>query len=194
MIEKTRCGDLTGQTFGRLKVLERQVETRNGVRQVFYLCECSCGSTKTVSHSNLRGNSKSCGCLRREKLSKDRRGQLDDVIPNQIMRYYKRNAKTRNIDWALSIEQVKSLIFNPCHYCGQVGVSETVKKYSFQDDLVHSLRNNGIDRVDSSAGYMIDNVVPCCKFCNTAKWVQSEKEFLRWVELVYRHSVVRELK
>jgi hypothetical protein len=58
--------DLTGQTFGRLRVLERAENSRTGA--VRWLCECSCGTRKiVVSYSLSHGLSRSCGCLRREE-------------------------------------------------------------------------------------------------------------------------------
>jgi hypothetical protein len=47
-----------------------------------------------------------------------------------------------------------------------------------------SILHNGIDRVDSSAGYTVDNSAPCCKTCNAAKRSLSVQEFLAWVESV----------
>lgn len=54
-----RPADLIGQTFGRLKPVERTVEPR-----ARWQCLCECGNRVTVSASHLRsGNTKSCGCL-----------------------------------------------------------------------------------------------------------------------------------
>lgn len=47
---------------------------------------------------------------------------------------------------------------------------------------------NGIDRVDSAQGYVLTNVVPCCKQCNRAKSDLSREEFLTWVERVHAHN------
>ena len=53
--------DLTGQTFGRLKVLRRD-ETAPGNR-IKWICQCKCGNTVSVLSSSLRnGKTKSCGC------------------------------------------------------------------------------------------------------------------------------------
>ena len=41
----------------------------------------------------------------------------------------------------------------------------------------HVLKCNGVDRVDNTKGYSVDNSVPCCKFCNTAKHTMSEGDF-----------------
>lgn len=54
----------------------------------------------------------------------------------------------------------------------------------YNDDV---LLYNGIDRVDSSLGYTVDNVVPCCKLCNQAKNNLSKQEFVDWVKRVYDH-------
>lgn len=58
--------DLTGEVFGKLKVIEMTPERRN--RQVVWKCECECGNTTYVVGQALRtGHTKSCGCLNYEK-------------------------------------------------------------------------------------------------------------------------------
>lgn len=54
-----------GQVFGRLTVIARAANVGNGRA---YDCRCECGNIrKRVTSANLlRGNTKSCGCLRRE--------------------------------------------------------------------------------------------------------------------------------
>ena len=57
--------DLSGQTFGRLTALHRDLS--DGKK---WVCQCSCGETAVVATTNLRtGNSRSCGCIRRETAS-----------------------------------------------------------------------------------------------------------------------------
>lgn len=52
--------DLTGQVFGRLKVVGVYGVIRRGL---WWVCECECGNYKNVSSSRLRnGVTKSCGC------------------------------------------------------------------------------------------------------------------------------------
>jgi len=64
----TRCVriDLTGQTFGRLTVIEASGRTKHG--SVLWRCRCVCGNETTVDGINLRWNNhtRSCGCLERE--------------------------------------------------------------------------------------------------------------------------------
>jgi len=41
---------------------------------------------------------------------------------------------------------------------------------------------NGIDRIDSSKGYIKDNIRPCCGICNKAKRDLSDSVFKSWIE------------
>lgn len=56
-----RARSLEGQTFGRYKVIRRDI--RKG-KEARWLCQCSCGSPiRSISAYDLRsGRSKSCGC------------------------------------------------------------------------------------------------------------------------------------
>ena len=67
----------------------------------------------------------------------------------------KNRAKTRGYIWEITIEQWESIIFpNLCHYCN--------KKLGL-------VAGHGLDRKDNDKGYILDNVVPCCKICNETK-------------------------
>ena len=58
----TKLKDLTGQRFGRLTVVTRAKNTKNG--QCRWLCKCDCGKEKIVRTTHLTsGKIKSCGCL-----------------------------------------------------------------------------------------------------------------------------------
>lgn len=65
----TNFKDLTGQKFGRLTVIKRVENDKNGNSQ--WLCKCECGNEKIVRTNTLkRSESTSCGCLRNEKVKK----------------------------------------------------------------------------------------------------------------------------
>lgn len=68
--------NLIGEQFGQLTVLQDSGKrTSNGT--VLWLCQCSCGNTKEVTTVNLRrGSTKSCGCYRQQKASKDLTNQI----------------------------------------------------------------------------------------------------------------------
>lgn len=57
--------DLTNKEFGYLKVIckDGYVVSKNGSREIMWLCECSCGNQTRVRGGFLRsGHTKSCGC------------------------------------------------------------------------------------------------------------------------------------
>ena len=61
--------DLTRQKFGRLTVIKRVENSKNGHSR--WLCKCECGNPKDVIVFGLSlksGNTQSCGCLAKEKL------------------------------------------------------------------------------------------------------------------------------
>ncbi len=58
---------MIGQQYGRLLVTDM---TRLG-RHLACVCQCECGNIKTIRRSSLTANfTKSCGCLRSERIIK----------------------------------------------------------------------------------------------------------------------------
>ena len=61
--------NLKGQKFGRLTVLYR-TNPINNTSGVCWKCQCDCGNILTVRANSLKtGNTKSCGCYKKEKIS-----------------------------------------------------------------------------------------------------------------------------
>lgn len=89
-------------------------------------------------------------------------------------RMYKACAKERSLDFELSFSEFLPLITKPCHYCG--GASEYLAPQRQEP--------NGIDRVDNSIGYKLENCVSCCKICNRMKLKEGLQEFLTLVGLI----------
>lgn len=63
--KELRLVDLTGMKFGRLTVIK---PVGSECKKILWLCECECGNMVKVYTSHLmNGNTKSCGCLQKEK-------------------------------------------------------------------------------------------------------------------------------
>lgn len=59
-----------GDRFGRLTVLEEQINP-NDTSHHYYLCKCDCGNTKLIRDRRIYdGSTQSCGCLWKESMSK----------------------------------------------------------------------------------------------------------------------------
>lgn len=59
--------DLTGQKFGKLTVIRRDLKRTGGA--AYWICQCECGNVKSIRGSNLttsKNPTRSCGCLIKE--------------------------------------------------------------------------------------------------------------------------------
>lgn len=92
------------------------------------------------------------------------------------------SARRRDIEWRLTADEANALIEADCHYCGKESRALTAARGKGHHASPVGL--NGIDRVDSGAGYTIENVVSCCKQCNFAKHSLTMPEFLEWLRRV----------
>lgn len=159
--------DIIGRVFGNLTVISQVEERRDCQNKKYYQCICICGNSKEIRSSNLiYGHTKSCGCL----IGKSSKGRpsIDKSDINHRLQYrykqYENNAKQRKLVWAIEQNLFNFLITDTCYYCGL--------KHTHNSSFL------GLDRVDNSRGYELDNVVSCCKMCNRAKGTYTEKEFI----------------
>lgn len=83
-------------------------------------------------------------------------------------RTYEHQAKSKGNEWNLTLEQFALILSLPCEYCGQ--------------------RGGGVDRIDNTKGYSIENTAPCCKFCNYMKRDYAVEEFLAHISKIYEHQ------
>lgn len=139
-----------GSQFGRLTVLN--VGASESGRKTF-MCQCNCGNIVTFDAQNvLRGRSKSCGCLRNEKVAAlGRKQATHNSSKTPLYRLWdsmKRrceNPKSKDFKW----------------YGGKgVSVCEAWHDFSeFQKWAIESGYKKGlsIDRIDSNKDYSPDN-------------------------------------
>ena len=151
-----------------------------GSRRIFAY-RCICGSTGNVRYSNLY-NGCGCGCSQGLHRKKPR----GVASFNQLLLEYRASAKRKHRAWRLTPAQFKALAQKACAYCG-APPSAVFKRGTrrFNGYFVY----NGVDRKNNRLGYTPENSVPCCKTCNYAKRLLSEKEFVQWIIKVYRHYV-----
>lgn len=167
--------DLVGKRFRRLVVLECVGVGK--YKTATWKCQCDCGNIKDISGGDLRsGKTGSCGCL--GKLPKG------ESAFNSTYSQYRRNAAKRNLEFLLSKDQFRELTSSYCYYCGRFPSNSRI---SNNGDFTY----NGIDRMDNTKGYTIDNCVPCCKTCNKAKNNNTKEEFINWILRVYNKVVMK---
>lgn len=58
--------DMLNKTFGKLTVLKRVENYKDG--HIKYLCKCDCGNETTIAGRDIRTSKiRSCGCLQKER-------------------------------------------------------------------------------------------------------------------------------
>lgn len=177
--------DKTGERHGMLLVCgvaKTTKEPSTGRNRRSYLCKCDCGKETIVAENNLRTTgTRSCGCMRgigNKRTARHRSMPFNALALNKIYSQYKVRARLRGILFKLDKEYVKNIIHTECYYCGVKDKNLFTAPWS----LTHNGKKyayNGIDRINSSIGYVPGNVVPCCGQCNTMKMDYSAQEFIR---------------
>lgn len=181
---KFRSRDWTNVKTRDFTVLRRTEEHSNGYAVWEAKCDF-CGEVKKFPSYYFKRGHCSCGCSGWQGKWAEKIGRKP--LPNKqshvniIYAHYRRSARDRNIEFTLSKEQIRELIEQDCHYCGQ----KPIVRYT-SESCAGQYEWNGIDRVDNSKGYIEGNCVPCCKTCNFAKRDLTLIEFENWLERAYQ--------
>ena len=163
-------------------------DSDDGVLRWCLECQCSCNNTIFVLPCFLASDRvKSCGCMaQKDRVSAAIKITTLPSLDAGITRVYssmRSRCRRDNLQLSITKNEVKTLSQQNCCYCGapprNVARKNKGKIKYFRDTI---FAYNGIDRVDSSKGYEPNNVVPCCKVCNTAKNTLSVIEFLEWAK------------
>lgn len=169
--------DLTGKRIGILTVLEKAPSVIIGGKpRTAFKCKCDCGTIKIIAtHYLCNPNRGSCGCKEYERKAK---------TPIECMyRYAKdRAVKYRTKQFELSLKEFENLSLGDCKYCGKAPANKYRQILTKGDKI---LLYNGIDRIDSSKGYTLDNCVTCCSICNTMKNSLTYTEFINHIKLLH---------
>ncbi|QOR58045.1 hypothetical protein [uncultured phage cr50_1] len=156
--------------------------TAKNPRHTKYFVQCKrCGKIFSRRASVIRKSLESVVCSNCRKL---RNNKPLNVIKYKEYCYYRSGAKARNLEWNLTEEQFAHLINQNCVYCGEKPSKKQTVSYKNEYELV-----NGIDRIDSSKGYTVNNCVPCCSKCNLMKNNFKKEEFLQHITKIYNYSI-----
>lgn len=176
-----------GKRVGSFRVIDKS-HRDSTKRRTYYNCICDCGKTFLTESAELHnGKKRSCGCTRYESAKIAACKPIEIAATNRIYANYKRSAKTRGLVFDIPKCVFISIIKLDCFYCG------IAPSASYKNNRGDFYVWNGIDRIDNSEGYVVDNIVPCCKNCNYAKTDQSQHDFYMWIDRVY-HTKVKAYK
>lgn len=175
--------ELTGSTFGWLKVLQATDETtRYGA---IWLVRCRCGRTLKKASAELTKKPRretniprSCGCykkLHRSHLYKGV-GNLSSTRWQNI----RKSAKVKKLTFDITMEYAWDLLLKQGWRCALSGVALTMSPR----DMRKENTNASLDRIDSTKGYEVGNVQWVHKVVNDLKSNMPEEEFINWCQRV----------
>jgi len=171
--------DLVNQRFGRLVVLNYEGYRKSANSgKPYWKCICDCGQECVVEGQNLRsGNTVSCGCYHKEKISGSNCNLYNGGIEKAEYRRQMQGAKERDLSFNLTFQQVKDFFSKPCYYCNAAPMADN-----------RGYVRNGMDRWNNSIGYELENIVTCCSECNELKGSFNGPEFLTLISKIHNHQ------
>ena len=158
---------------------------KNGLLRTYvdFICDdCNKKSTQRIDEFHRKG--KLCRfCKRRiQSINTFEAKDLELICANTMLsRLYKRYLH-RGLTSNLNGEEALKLFKDKCHYCGIKNSNKYIYK---QPHFSHIFFYNGIDRIDSSKGYIKGNILSCCKRCNVAKSDMKYDEFIELIKRIY---------
>jgi hypothetical protein len=100
-----------------------------------------------------------------------------ECFPNhKCIPYYRYNSRAleKQLDFTITKEDYENIIQKDCFLCGKKNNENHI---------------NGIDRLDSNNGYVIDNINACCSECNFMKRDYDYNVFIsKLVEIYEKHK------
>jgi len=156
-----RAKDRTGERYGRLVV--KEAIGRNKHSQIIWRCVCDCGCIKDVESSRLGHRTNSCGCLRSDtnkdstlpshaKGSKSPYWKGCGEISGYKLNKIKYGAQTRDFCYELEDQFIWDLFLEQDRKCALTGLPIEFGQKG------RELGTASLDRIDSSKGYIKDNV------------------------------------
>ena len=175
-----KCGfrkNLVGSRSGALTVT---AYSHSENWKAYWKVLCDCGTERILPTTTLTGAKaqKWCGPSCTKRL-------LDDEtrVKRRRLLTYKKNAKTRNLQWELADDEAWELMQSNCYWCGDPPFVTTFWKRDRRSRTA-TWPVNGIDRLDSEIGYVTGNCVASCFECNRAKSDLSTRQFLAHVQSI----------
>lgn len=194
-----------GTVIGKVKIISfDKVETSKDRHVYFYNYLCVCGTIESAPKYSLLAskrknkNTYCCSICRKNKVSewaKTAKVKYENPLDakcSTLFSNYRTRSKTKKLEFSLTFDYFKELVTNNCHYCN-LAPNKCRKDRAKSRMGISRIYFNGIDRLDSSQGYTIENTVSCCEDCNKAKRNLSYTQFLNLIKRIYEFKIKNKL-
>lgn len=186
MANPIKCNTLhlEGKQFGEWTVLEYVgTDTKHYRKYSLWKCKCSCGKIQTIKGQFLtRGDTKSCRNCATSKYAGTHPLPFGEAAFNSLYYNYKSRAKRFDMPFNLTKMFFRKLTKQNCYYCGN-----EPNQIIQQPNQNGYYQYSGIDRLDNTKGYTVDNCVSCCKICNYMKKAYSVNDFYAHIKSIYEN-------
>jgi len=189
--------DLSGLVVGNWTVGKTYISRKrknSKLKRVFWECKCSCGKTKFVDSNALStGRTKSCGCLKSDKMKKQFRTGTRNIT-GKYWGHVLRGAKSRDLEFSISIDYAQKLLELQEFKCSLSG-KELIMSIENSFKLAGSdwINTGSLDRIDSSKGYIEGNVQWVHKLINKMKNDIPEEIFIDYCSLIHNNCYNRSM-
>lgn len=172
--------------FGKLTVIHRVSNTRNGHNR--WWCRCECGVEKEILATHfMSGKTSSCGCDRpKGRFHKQwiGHGEIHGASFSEIRRSALGGKGRAPIAFEVNIEYIWDLFLFQNRKCALSGVSICFKSGNYNTKSRGRDGTASLDRIDSGVGYIPGNVQWVHKDVNRMKSVFSQDRFIEVCRLV----------
>jgi len=177
--------DITGQKFGKLTAVEFTHLTK--CRHAVWKCRCDCGKETFAETRLLRNETRvSCGCSQYKTGKESKTWKGTGGLSRTRFSKLKLDARKRKILFDLSPEFLWNLFESQNRKCALSGEDIWFNSKVHTSDGVASL-----DRIDSSKGYINNNVQWVHKDVNFMKSNLSMKRFRELIEKIFNWGCER---
>lgn len=155
----------------------KRKQSKDGLRSYCKLCENLANRKRESEYSDTRKKyreTENYKEIKRKYYKNNKQKVLDSNkawAQSQKGKYfsYKRSAEQRDILWELTESEFLNFWDKSCFYCGD------------------SIKTIGIDRIDSTLSYTLDNCVPCCSVCNKMKLNLTQDKFILQIRKIFKN-------
>lgn len=170
---------IIGQKFGDWEVISEKTEKYQ--RWYKFNVRCKCGFESFILGNTLRrGNSTCCRNCGNDKHYKGI-GNLSSSFFSRVLE----GAKKRNIEVSVTKEEILELLEKQNYKCALSGLSLIMSK-SFSKDRTNQTSSTtaSLDRIDSSKGYVKENIQWVHKHVNKMKNNFDQDYFIKMCKLI----------
>lgn len=143
---------------------------KNGLRSICRACENIKNKMYYAAHIEEKHKYYKDYRLQNLEQTKSTKKKFNSSLKGKFAEY-KSNAKRKKRIFELTLTEFESIVISECFYCGAT-----------------AFLYNGIDRIDNSQGYTLENSVSCCAQCNWSKRHLTKDQYIYQCLAVCKHN------